>query len=657
MPIHHLFDPNNFRGSGVPLRIRFATWNTQTRNKVTKFKSFLAAHPIPDPIPEPMLTKRYLETRRDVVVATSKLRPLIRLANKNLDNVMLEVEGEIDASIEELSDDTGKLTINILYDNWIADFMIHQTAEIEDLHILVDPNPMKPDWRTRWGGKITEIHMKRDEQGIHTIQLVALSNREHAKRLMVAANPIFAPEIQLPKMWIMPGPTRTALSITMILNLARLFMPGLSIITNAFNPAGWFNPLGGKGDGLLPTQWPIQVAFCNTLHDQSRWTTVGGTWTDWHSTFKDILADSGCILRAYTYLTSDPDSPNHELAKILRDGPDRIAALTGKDPKKLDQSIVKMVAPTRNSIVFAVEQKDGRTGPTGNVFDGLLATVSVTLDDLITPVTVDLRTGKTYDPGQMLHGLPIEEATGVKRSYLFENLTDTAPAPPQVIWWQGTYSGPITTDLIFHKSSVKTVVTGGKSPSLLNEAQTFGIKYGLSEIQEVITGGEYAQTGPAPVGAGLDSLYQGQLDNTFFAWQRFTNPIRALKAGDLAYQEHFEKGTGTAYTLATVLTLRSGDWKTRPYAAYKADVLNGHPWIANQDYFLGDRVGFENDGIIYVDNVYSIKYEWSRQKPFKVTVGIGQDKLTGDPFGAAFRTMAAIWSLVGSFLGEGTIFG
>jgi hypothetical protein len=140
------------------------------------------------------------------------------------------------------------------------------------------------------------------------------------------------------------------------------------------------------------------------------------------------------------------------------------------------------------------------------------------------------------------------------------------------------------------------------------------------------------------------------------AWQRFTNPLRALYAGDMAWQEHFEKGSGTAYTLASVLTLRMGDWKTRAFASFRAGTIDGQPHIAHIDYNVGDRVGFEQDGIIYVDNVKGIKREWDWQKPLTVTVTIGDDKNKNDPFDAAFKTMAAVYSFVGALAGEGTIF-
>lgn len=612
---------------------------------------------VPDPLTAPASCATYLNGLRDVTIQAGKQRPLIRVTDGNLD-VMCELDGELSCSMEDLSDDTGKVTLKILFNNWLANWLTQQKMDVEDLNLIIDPIPTQPDWRTRWGGKITEIHVKKDDQGIHSIEITALHFREHAKRLLVAANPIFPPEIQLPRMWILPGPLRTILFITAFVNLARLFMPGWSAITNIANPAGWINPLNPDAAlNVLPTSWPIQPAFVDPVLDQSRWTTMGATWTDWHSSFKDLLTDAGCQMRFYTYLTTDKDSPNDELAKIVNLGPD-LLRLLGIDITSFEGPLDKLVAPTRNCCVVKFENISGVTGPSGTAADGLLQTVAVTLDNLITPVTINLATGTTFDPGQMLNGEPVQDATGIDRTYLFEQLTMTAPDPPKVIWWDGEYNGMLSTDLTWHKGTVKTVMTGSKSPTIVNEAQTFVIRYALSqlgqEIDKTLGIGVGQTSGP---GAGLESLYQGQLDNTLLAWQRFTDPIRALYAGDLAWQEHFEKGSGTAYTLASVLTLRDGNWKTRAFAAFKAQTRDGNPWIANVDYHVGDRVGFEQDGIIYVDNVHGIKRTWDWQKPLEVNVTIGEDKQKADPFNAAFKTMAAMYQFVGALAGEGTLFG
>jgi hypothetical protein len=639
--------------SGLNVGLQFDRW-------VNDLLPGLPPPEIPDQVADPCGAAEYLHTLRDITILASKVRPLIRITDSNLD-VMSELEGEMSCSVEELMDDTGHLKIVIRYDNWLVDWMTHQTTMIEDLNIIVDPNPAEQDWRTRWGGKITEIHVKRDEKGIHEIELTAMSFREHAKKLLAAANPIFPPEIQLPKMWVLPGPTRTICAVTAFVNLGRLFMPGWSAITNIFNPAGWINPLNPDAAlNILPTAWPIQVAFVDPVLDQSRWSAIGARWTDWHSTFKDILTDAGCIMRAYTYLTTDKDSPNTELTSILELVPDLVELVTGQNLNDIEGDIGKLVAPIRNCVVFAFEQVDGVHGPTGTAFDGLLDTVAVTLDDLITPIAIDITTGDTFDPGEMLNGEPVWDAAGISRTHLIEQLTGLAPEVPKVIWWDNTYSGMISTDLTWHKGGVKTIMTGSKSPTIVNQAQTFAIRYGLSRLSDVINeylavwaGGESQVQGTN----GLDNLYQGQLDDTLLAWERYTDPIRALYGGDVAWQEHFEKGSGTAYTLASIITLRDGDWKTRPFAAFKATTENGRPWIADVDYFLGDRVGFEQEGIIYVDNVYGIKREWDWATPLKVTMKIGEDKQKSDPFGAAFKTMAAIYTVVGQVLGEGTLFG
>jgi hypothetical protein len=648
------------------LQTYFPELEGQLQQQVFGFSSWVnnilppvGAPNVPDPVTEPGSCFTYLHGISDTAVASGFQRPLVRVTDGNLD-VMTELEGEISCTMEDLANETGKVTIKILFDNWLVDWMTNKTRMVSDLNLIIDPIPTEQDWRTRWGGKITEIHVKKDEKGIHSIELTALHFREHAKRLLVAANPIFPPEIQLPRMWVLPGPLRTILFITAFINLARLFMPGFSTLTNIANPAAWLSPLGPDAAlNFLPTHWPIQPVFVNPGLDQSRWTTIGATWTTWHESFKDVLADAGCQMRFYTYLKTDKDSPNTELVDMLAAGSDAMARL-GFDTHQTRDAITASCAPQRNAICCAFENVSGVTGPTGTAGDGLLNVVAVTLDDLITPVAVDLRTGQTFDPGLMLNGEPVYEATGIDRTYFFEKLNMVAPDPPRVIWWDGQWNGMINTDLTWHKGTVKTIMTGSKSPTIVNEAQTFAIRYSLAQLSAVLnwwlgigTGGQQQ----VPGSPGLDNLYQGQLDNTLLAWERFTDPIRALYAGDMAWQEHFEKGSGTAYTLASILTLRSGNWKTRAFAAFKAQPMDGKPWIAHRDYKVGERVGFEQNGIIYVDNVIGIKKEWDWSKALTTTVTIGEDRNKEDPFNAAFKTMAHMYSFIGQIAGEGTLFG
>ena len=509
----------------------------------------------PDQLTSPCRTAAYIEGKRQAILQVGKIRPLIRLADANLDS-MTEIEGELSCTVEELLDDTGVAKVTIRYSNWLMDYLTNQTMPVQDLHLLIDFVPTNPNWRTRWGGKITEIHIKSDERGIHSIEITALHHREHAKRVLIAANPIFPPEVQLPRMWVLPGPTRSICAATLAINHGSLIMPGWSTLTNIWNPAAWINPLPSGQLNLNPLNWPIQVAFVNPVLDQSRWSCIGTAWSDAHSAFKEVLADAGVMMRAYTYLTTDEDSPNVELEQLLTASTDTLEELTGQD-FFTEAQVKSLSAPKRNCVIFSFEDKSGATGPTGTVFDGLLQTVAVTLDQLITPVTIDLRTGDVFDPGVLLNGQLVQDATGIDRTYLLEKLALVAPDPPAVIWREGEFNGMLTTELTWRKGSTKTVMTGSKSPTIVNAAQTFGIKYGLARLSEVLNNWAAGPSGQTqiPGSSGLDALYNNELDNTLLAWQRHTDPIRALWAGDHAFQEHFEQGSGSAYTLASVLTL------------------------------------------------------------------------------------------------------
>lgn len=615
----------------------------------------------PSPAVDPMGCYQYLDNRRKVIAASGNQKPLVRLADKNL-NIVATISEELSCTVEELMADSGKATCVIRFDNWLTDYMINQTSLYEDLHLLVDPIPTSPDWRTRWGGKVTEIIVKNNEDGTATVELHAISMREHAKKLLFAANPFFPPEVQLPRMWVLPGPCRSILMLSMFINLARLFVPGLSFITNVFNPAAWFNPLNPDSAlNINPLSWPIQVAFVNPITDQSRWEAIGATWTDWHSAMSDILSDSGVTCRAYTYLTTDPDSPHTELASLASGldaaGLDLLAFFGLGSITELTNAVGSdlsaLARPTRNCVVFSLEDNSGQTGPTGTALDGLLNLVSVTADDLITTTLID------YDTGQTLNGEPILDASE-DTAPVIQSLVGEAPAPPKVIWRDGQFTGMLQREVHLHKAPVMTVMTGGRSPAIVNQAQTFAIKWALSELSQLINPGEGFVINTAfqmPATPGLDSLYQGQLDNVLLAWERYTDPIRAVWSGDLQFQEYFERGQSTAYTLAGFLTLREANFKTRPFYGFQTNTINGRPWLIDVDVRLGERAGFEMDGVIYVDQITAVKRTYDRKTPVMASMSIGDDKDKHDPIAQAIRAMQSIYMTVGAFLGQGTLFG
>lgn len=576
----------------------------------------IAAYDKPLPNSDPIASYRYLRRRAEVLTQGSQQRPLVRMQDRNLSHIS-RIGNEISCRTEEIATDAGEAAVVIRGGDYLADFVKRIRVE-EDLHLSVDPNALAPTWRTRWGGKITTVNAKRDSRGVHTVELIATSNRAHQRHTLIAANPVTPPELQLPKMWFVPANARTGCAFTLAVQHARLFLPLLQIPTNILNPGAWLDVHLGN---FSPLNWPQQVAFVNPLTDQSRTSLVAGTWTDFHSATMDILRDAGCVARSYTFFTEDEDNPHEELE-----------ALVGKD-------MAAVARPQRNSVIHAFHDFSGHEGYTGTAVDGVINLFASTADNLISQTVIRLDEDGDGEPDPT-----IAKALGI------------APKPPWVCYREGQHSGIIESNISYHKGPVKTIMTGGKSPKIVNDLQTFAIRFGLAQLEQVIPlgpGGAYQQ----PLTSGLDNLYQNQLDNSAFAYMRFTDPVRALITGDLAWQEHFERGGGVAYVISGVLTLRVGWYKKRAYRSFKVSVRNGRPFVYGHDFDLAHRVMFEQDKVFYVDQVSASRFEYDRNTPITWSFSIGDDTKDDDPLTQGIRALQAFGALVGMFLGEGTIFG
>jgi hypothetical protein len=576
----------------------------------------IGAFSAPLPKSDPMSAYRYVQSRRQTLIDSTRQRPLVRMQDKNLQHLAV-VGQEMSCRFEEIAADSGEAAVVLRGGDFLGEFVRKAVRIEEDLHLSIDPFASKPNWRTRWGGKITTINAKRDSSGIHTVELVATSNREHLKTTLVGSTPLFPPEVQPIKMWLLPANIRTGCSITLFINWLRAFFPALSIPTNIFNPAGWINPLGP--DAILnldPLQWPMQIQFVNPFLDQSRTSIIAAAWNSFHEATVDPLKDAGCTARVYTWFEEDEDTPHPELEQLV-----------GKE-------LASLARPKRNCVVAAFEDHSGYEGPTGTFVDGPINFFASTLDDLITTTV-----------------FPIDEDDDGEIDPVFRKLFLVAPKKPDVGYRDGQHSGIIESGYHQHKGPVKTTMIYGPSPKIVNDLQTFGIRYAISQIaQAVVLAGEL------PAVEGLDNLYQGQLDNILFPGQRYTNPLRALYTGDLGYLEHRKQGGGTAYTLSGILGLRTGDYEKRAWRSFKTSIRNAAPHIVMQDFVLDDRIWFEQDGIIYVDQVSAIRYEYDRQKPITWSVSVGDESRDRDPFAQGIKALQGVYALASAAVGEGWLF-
>ena len=625
----------------------------------------------PDVATDPMAAYRYLDAKRQATVASYHQRPLIRLWDQD-HKYIGTLASEMSGKVEELYADTGSANFVIRKDNWLSNFLLYDRLVESDLQITVDPIPTQQDWPLRWGGKVTALNAKRDSKGLHTVEFTCAHNREHLKHLLALCNPTSPPELQIPKMWILPLNCRSALTISLAFNLARQFEPFMSIPDNIMNPTSW---LGTRAGDINPNGWPIQPQWLNVFTDQSRFEVFAAHATDFHTASASILEDAGCIWKAYTYLTTDPTSPNPELAGLGNPFGNLPNQLLGEVPiiggelqaalgeitgvadgllnmlpfgigtaiEDIGPNIAKIIdtmsRPTRNAIILAAEDKSGVSGLTGTAADGAISFIASTADDLITDVLIP-----QYDPSGNGETAP-----------LIQSWFGAAPKVPIITFYDGEYSAIIESNRIQHASTATTYELGGKSPGWVNDLITFGIKYMLSQISDVIPTPIFAYQQPGS--PGLDELYQEELSDTVLAYQRFSDPTLELYAGEMSYKESFNSASSTAWTVSGILGLRDEQWKNRAYTSFNTSVrIFGSQWLPFLDYVLGDRVNWQMANTLYTDQVAGMRYMWDVSTPVNWEIAVGTNTNEMDPVSKALRGLAGIWNLFGMAMGSTQLF-
>ena len=135
-----------------------------TRNLAGVFQSHvIAAFNKPIPKDDPISSYRYLNSRRQVLIDAARQRPLVRMQDKNYLQ-LATIANERSCRFEEIAADSGEAGVVIRGGDYLGDFVRNAVRIEEDLHLSIDPIGTQPDWKTRWGGKITEINVKRDSQ-------------------------------------------------------------------------------------------------------------------------------------------------------------------------------------------------------------------------------------------------------------------------------------------------------------------------------------------------------------------------------------------------------------------------------------------------------------------------------------------------------------
>lgn len=539
-------------------------------------------------------------------------QPLIRLWDKEM-RFIAQINIPESWDCEEIAHDDGTAHVEIVgKDNdWLREIICFKTKPSEDLHLTIDPDPSKPhDYLNRWGGKVDTIEDD-DVRGrpARTV-LNCVSNRKHFEHIYLAATPLLPEAVQPLRMFLWGGSCRTACASATFINLARIYTLNAfsPIPRNIFAPETWL-------ENLSPLNWPVQVAPVNPIFDQSRWCVFGARWKDAKTVLTPVMKDAGVILHAYTWLPGDPAPYSDVFGKALGE----------------------VLKPTRACVILSFEDQSGVEGPTGTAVDGLLNLFAATADDLITESLI-----------------PVDGDGDGETDPFIRKILGVAPKRPPYVYRDVGYGGAESRKMVIHKSKALRIITGGKSPQWVNMAITWAIRYGLAQLGATITYGLGAYATPGA--EGLDNLYQGQLDDTLLAFMSFIDPRRGRDVGPYGFNEHFETGTGSAFTISSVFSLREGWWKTRPYTSFKFDVGDASPFILGEDLRLGSRCAAERRGVLYTDQIMAIKRAGDRSRSGRPVISFGDDSREEDPVARGFAAIANVFNFASQIAGAGDLF-
>uniref|UniRef100_UPI003F4926AA Gp37-like protein n=1 Tax=Nocardia suismassiliense TaxID=2077092 RepID=UPI003F4926AA len=318
--------------------------------------------------------------------------------------------------------------------------------------------------------------------------------------------------------------------------------------------------------------FPIALVPVDILRDTSKWSAGSARFDMGDQFFGPMLKDSGVQLDARFYIPGEDEQP-------------------APDWYHLD-------APT---VVFELLQKDGVVGATGTLIDGLLGWFEDFANDGTTPVRLpNLNATTEYEA---VYGTPGKFGTVQKL--------------PWVWYFEGEYSGIGPSEVALHKPLATDIIVGGRSPGWVNAGIEIAIKNLLSWLGLLIG---------VP---GLDSLYQGQLDDVFLAWMVYRNAERVERAGPFAFREFRVTGSDKAFTLDGVMAGRKGLHDTRAYTSKKVSVdAYGAPYSFGRDYTLGDQIGFQLGEQIFTDFCTEVTFVDNRTTAarLELTIGDGGDE-------------------------------
>ncbi|BCP36357.1 bacteriophage protein [Mycobacterium intracellulare M.i.198] len=551
--------------------------------------------------------------RRDVLEQARLAPPRIRLWDGDF-NLRGEVAGWLDIDYEFIENDTGTAVLQLPLVHYLAKWVMNFRGRAKrNVIITIDKQG------SRWSGFMDHYTIKKQKGGMAHLEITFKHDYEQAKHIVCWANPFLRPELQFPKLWIVFGPAKWCLLMTLFVNILRLETSLWTLPDNPLDLSEWF-PFS-----LNTATWRNIVKPFPLLGDNSNLTIVFSRFQKFHDVAKKTLEDAQLTMTCRRYLEGEDPHPFQDLQGEF-------------DIEILGVSIFEDLfshIPIRHGcLVWDCVDNSGwgtETAFGGSLLTGLIRAVVNITDDGYTE-GIDIFTGDATFPGE----------------YYNPGFLGTRPMAPWVVFEDGPLTGIESSEFTYYEATDTSFVTGGHSMPGVNEAISAGVNMVGDFLTSLINSAIAAAPGAAafggaidlpPLGGVMDALAKILYEDVFLAFMEIpslraasggiTLPIAGLEdnstsLGDFHYYEGWADGADRAFTLSAMMAIRAKMWATRPHTHHEIKVADASPYIfGEQGYghcWVGNRVGttvydYPIPNVIFVERIGKLKYGWGKDGP------------------------------------------
>ena len=529
-----------------------------------------------------------------------------------------EVAGELMLEFEFIENETGMATIMLSLDHYLAKWVMnHRGRRKRNVHTVIEKQG------ARWSGCMDHYRVVKEKDGRAYLEIVFMHDFEQTKHIRVWCNPFLRPEVQFPKLWIIFGPAKWCILVTLFVNLLRLETSLWTIPDDPTDLTEWMGP------SFNPGFWRNIVKPFPFLADNSPISMVFSRFGSFYDTVKTVLEEHQLTLTCRRYLPDKGDS--HPF--------DDLKGLWGLDPV---EDLLQLVPLRNGCLVWDVEDNSGwgtETAFGGSWLTGFVRALAVLTSDGQVE-GVDVFTGDATFPGQ----------------YYNPAFLGTSPRAPWVVFEEGPLTGITSSEFSYYEATDTSFIAGGQSMPGVNEAISALINIGgdlltsfiNSEISIAAATGPFSVVPPIdlpPLGGLMDAVAEPLYSDVFAAFMEIPTlraggislPISGLEdiqtgLGDFHYYEAKADGEMKAFTLSAFAAVVAEIHRTRPRTAHTLEVSDAAPYVFGEKGYghcwIGDRVGTSVLGYpiehqLFVERIKKLKYKQDKDGPSGWQVEIG----------------------------------